>query len=191
MSNQRKVLAKYLNKQMDYVGLFGGYRRNDDHLTMLLKWVYPEKEGRKVSLRKDYVVSPKGVKCAADHLWIDVTDSPDMAKEFVMGQAVHFSGVVEEYNIVRQDVLDARQKIYEETEAKLDQLYETESPKVYRRKSKALRKKMKREQGKLRLVDYTIAKCQCRTPCESFDVDRLDDLRYVKYIIAVSNNGEG
>lgn len=189
MSKQRKVLAKYLNRQMDYVGLFGGYRRNDDHLTMLLKWVYPEKEGRKVSLRKDYVVSPKGVKCAADHLWIDVTESPDMARDFAIGQSVHFSGVVEEYNIVRQDVLDARQKIYEETEAKLDQLYETESPKVYRRKSKALRKKMKREQGKLRLVDYTITQCQCQTICESFDTDRLDDLRYVKYIIAVSNNG--
>lgn len=190
MGNQRKVLAKYLNQQMDYVGLFGGYRRNDDHLTMLLKWVYPERNGRKVSLRKDYVVSPKGVKCAADHLWIDVTESPDMAGDFVMGQLVHFSGVVEEYNIVRQDVLDARQKIYEETEAKLDELYETESSNVYRRKSKALRKKMKRAQDKLRLVDYTIAKCQCRTPCERFDIDRLDDLRYVKYIIAISNSDE-
>lgn len=240
MSDQRKALARFKGKRARFKGRYQEYRRDGDHLELLLTWVYPiDNRGHKIPLRKDYVVAPNGARCAADHVWIDAFESPSMARQFTKGEEVEFTAVVNTYPIVRQDVLDKRDTVYDNYKAEealmfkvycqaQDELYDNyreESDRLYasrlagtisfdemkagqeaakkyfndaknrlKRSFKGKRQrrfdKAKRRQNDLELIDYELINCQYFGMTESYDVDRLNDLSYVKYVIAV-NAGDG
>lgn len=144
MSKQRLRLAKYLNKKQTYRATFGEIchdKKNKPHVVLLD--IYPVyKNGHKVPLRsKDALTNKHGQQIAADHLWTSLTKSfLDTPFELLYGDQIQFTATVKTYKITRDNVLDDRDKIWQncmENNEKLYQQYVRQKNELYRLANKS------------------------------------------------------
>lgn len=128
MSKQRTRLAKYLGKRQAYRATFNEIRHDEQNQPeVLLTDVYPVyADGKKVPLRsRDSLTNKLGQQIACDHLWTAL-NSAFLAVPFELlnGDQIQFSAVVTSYNIVRQDVIDKRNKLWQKGLAAKNKIYE-------------------------------------------------------------------
>ena len=174
---QRFRLGDYLNQVPQYYHATFGYiahKVNQQHKKIpliLLKDIYlVDENDKKIRLsKKADFKDNKGNHIVADHLWVKLTkpwfELPD---ELLYGDEVYFRASVETYNIVRKDVLDQRQAIWDKAKKKSDQIYKrwakyTEdhyrknfslSLNKMKEKQKKIMEQAKEDQAQLSLVDY-------------------------------------
>lgn len=128
MSNQRKRLAKYENKNQRYRGIFGEIRHDKQNRPeILIKDIYPIYEnGKKVPLRsKDVPTNSKGQQIATDHAWIPMTKSLlEVGRELFNGDIIEFNAVVKPYKIARDDILKQREDLWQNGLAQANLVYQ-------------------------------------------------------------------
>lgn len=128
MSNQRLRLAKYINKRQNYRAVFNEIRHDKQNKPeVLLTDVYPVyKNGKKVPLRsKPELKDQNGLQIAADHVWVKLNCIfLRLPTELLYGDQIQFSAVVKTYPIVRQNVVQKRQKLWQNGLHKADEVYQ-------------------------------------------------------------------
>lgn len=127
MSKQRTRLAKYLGKKQAYRATFNEIRHNEQNQPeVLLTDIYPVyADGKKIPLRShDSLTDKHGQQIASDHLWTEL-NSAFLAVPFELlhGDQIQFTAIVTSYNIVRQDVLEKRNKLWEKGIAAKQNVY--------------------------------------------------------------------
>lgn len=202
-----------------------------------MKNIYPiYKSGKKVPIRK-YGIRIGNNIVASDHVWTDLNrEFLKVNTELKNGDIIDFDAVVSAYPIVRDDVQDKRNKIFNEMLTENDELYKeyiTERNKLFKltqekaqqiyhnsllhldekklaqkqlwslfkkqthkmyHSMQAKQKRRIRKSTKIPLVDYGIAnvknvsiyKYQKTQNRIRYDVNRINDVRYTKYLAARS-----
>lgn len=179
MNKQRFRLAEYYQKEAKY------YHATFDHLThkvnqqgkkiptILLTDVYlVDKQDNKIALRKSNdFIDKKGRHVVADHLWVKLTKPWfELSTELIKGDEIFFSAEVEQYKINREDVLLKRNQIWANAEKEAKQIYQrwskytdTHKRKNFqlslnkmKQKQQNIIEKAKKDQERLKLVDYTL-----------------------------------
>lgn len=177
---------------------------------ILLKDLYlVDKNDKKIAMRKaSDQVDKYGRHIIADHVWINLTKPwLETKNELFDGDEVMFKAKPVSYKIVRNDVLQKREEIYQAAVKKCDKLeahWRKETAKGYVKdfdqKLKALQDKKhkilaraKEEQNNIELVDYSLKnissikvvkykKLFYHTERGLYNPNRYNDEKYTKYL---------
>lgn len=181
MANQRFRLGEVLNGAPKYYhATFGELTHKTNSAgkkipVVLLKDIYLVNENdQKIRLAKSNdFIDQKGRHIVADHAWVKLT-KPFFKDnlEILPGDEIIFKAAIKPYKIVRNDVVAKREKIWQEAQAKNNQIYQrwhremqkhfnkdfNKSLRKMKKKQKQVLTKAKEEQSQIPLVDYTFNK---------------------------------
>ena len=177
---------------------------------ILLKDLYlVDKNGKKIVMRKKSdQVDKYGRHIIADHVWINLTRPwLETGDELFDGDEVMFKAKPTSYKIVRGDVLQEREAIYQKAIEKCNKLEDEWHKKTEKGFVKDFDKKLKylnnekrkimarakEEQNKIELIDYTLKnitainvvkykKLFYHTKRSHYDSSRYNDDRYTNYL---------
>lgn len=181
MARQRFRLKELFQKEPQY------YHATFDHIThkinaqkkkipvVLLTDVYLVNDlDKKIRLvNSNDFKDKKGRHIVADHLWVKLTKPWfSLPTQLVPGDEIFFQASVEQYRIVRSDLLKKRDDIWQQAVKERDQVYkrwakytETHKRKNFqlsldkmKAKQTAILKQAKQEQSQIELVDYSLNK---------------------------------
>lgn len=130
-SKQRFRLGKYYGKPAQrYHATFGYIAHKTSNgvkrpMILLTDLYLVDENGKKIRLaNSNDFIDKKGRHIVADHAWVKFTKPwYSLPCELVKGDEVEFSAKVEQYKIVRADVLKERDQIWDKAKKKADAIY--------------------------------------------------------------------
>lgn len=184
MSDQRIFLGDYFQQSpLRYHAKFDRISHHKGIPTVLLKDIYiVDKDDVPIKLtRNDLLKDNLGHKLIADHVWIDLSSNWfKLPTEIFYGDEITFEASVERYPITRDDLLNKRNEIWENTKLENENLKQSWRNNKFQYRGQLRYAKYEQLQSQIRQNIQLAKKRQKEIPMVDYGLARIEKIKIEK-----------